>query len=960
MIQFLGFAKSQKTTLVNEYVTYFMTFLASREGWVTREELAQLLWEGADTAGQLTRLRQLLYRVKLLGFAEHLEVKRSQLRWKSDCDLRIFKKAMLERQWELAVNTYQGSLLEGVEVFESPEFGAWLQFEREHLSSDFCRATLELAELQPNNALDLLEQAYDVEPLNQTLLAALLGHADLNFIRLQRIWKKHLQHLTELELQPEVSLVALVSRLESGFGLPVAVPQRHLPLTQPELQPTTTFVGRLAELETLQTWFQTSPTQNKLGHSRLLTIVGLGGTGKTRLAQAFCAQLSTASNLVFVSLASTDRLELVPQAILGKLQLLSKTDAKATLLEHLKTYRGLLVLDNTEQIEGIQDLVAQLLGSCPEMYILCTTRAMLGLQSEMVLQLQGFPAPVINSAFEFQDAMICFVSAARRRKPEFSLNHEDYSVFLRLHQAVAGLPLGFELAASWIFGLSLEAIVEMIETGLMQLQSSAADVPPRQRSFKAVFDGSWRLLNSQQQSGLAAVSVLRGLFDLEMAQKAIGVTLPTLMALIQKSLLKREGNLFYLHELVRQYAEQTLSPTQRQEILNGLLEYSVQYSQFYKVNSARSHYLHLRSLTIELYDNLRLALEFALISNRSKAICLMTDLSGFWTVQGKLNEAKIWFGHITEHDLSQVDLDTRLGFLIQKTNLLVNLCGYEESLELLAQLKFAVEKSPNKVYAAEYHLCAGLNFYSRAKFEDALHNLEQAEELFRTTDEKRHGYALYLLGTVCQPLKQSERGKECLRLAIEETRNCDSNSVLAAAMSILANTYFQEIQDDVALLTYQQSLVIAKKLKDGNRIAYILSGIGQIFKKQQRYLEARKHFQEALQYAYRARHSAYFYRIFLFLAEVEIYSDSTTALQYVGFFRHNYLRLVAVLGDAMQSTIENLYAISGFSPSHCQLLEQQGAKLGADEVFEMAMQNRVQDTPVLPPPFSSHSALSVV
>jgi predicted ATPase len=955
-MQFLGLAKSPKTSLLNEHVTYFMTFLAAKDGWVSREELAQLLWEELSTSQQLTRLRQLLYRVKLLGLGEHLEIKRTLLRWKSDCDLRIFKKAILNRQWELAIKTYQGSLLEGVEVFEPPEFGAWLQFEREHLSSDFSRATLELSELQPNNALDILERAYDVEPLNQALLGALLNHADLNSIRLQRIWKKHLQHLTELELQPEVSLTALVNRLESGFGSSVA-PIRHLPQAQAELQPTTTFVGRLAELETLQTWFQTTPTQNKLGHSRLMTITGLGGTGKTQLAQAFCAQLSTASNSVFVSLASTDKLEYVPQAILGKLQLQSKTDAKTTLLEHLKTYRGLLVLDNTEQIAGIEDLVAQLLGSCPELYILCTSRAMLGLQSEMVLQLQGFPAPVIDSAFELQDSMLCFVSAARRRKPEFSLNREDYPVFLRLHQAVAGLPLGFELAAGWLHGLSLESIVQMIETDLMQLESSAADVPPRQRSFKAVFDSSWRLLNSQQQSGLAALSVLRGLIDLEMA-RAIGVQLPTLMALIQKSLLKREGNLFYLHEMIRQYAEQTLSQTQRRETFERLLEYSVQYSQFYKANSTRSDYLHLRSLTIDLYDNLRLALEFAVNTNRSKAILIMTELNGYWTIQGKLKEAQFWFEQIVADDLSQVDLDCRLRFLIQKTTLMVSLVGFEESLDYLAQLKAAIDQSPAKIYKAEYYLCSGVNFYSRAKFQEAFMDFKQAEELFRNIDQKRHAYALHLLGTACFALEQTERGKECVHLAIKEFRICDNNSGLTAAMSILASTYLKENQDEAALLTYQQSLVIAKKLKDGNRIAYILSGIGQIFKKQQLYVEARTYFQEALKYSYRARHSAYFYRIFLFMAEIEIHSNPTTALQYMGFFHFNYGRLVTTMADFMLTSIENLRANSGFSASHCEYLEQQGAKLGADEVFEMVMQNRTSDASMPSQQVSSHGTLS--
>jgi predicted ATPase len=189
--------------------------------------------------------------------------------------------------------------------------------------------------------------------------------------------------------------------------------------------------------------------------------------------------------------------------------------------------------------------VQAILQEAERVKLLVTSRAGLELQSEWAFEVEGLG----NSATEL------FVQSARRVRAGFTLNAEERPQVERICQLVGAMPLGIELAASWVRVLPLNEIAGEIERNLDFLTTSARDVPARHRSMRAVFDQSWQLLTDEERRGLERLSVFRGGFRREAAEQVAGVSLSLLSALLTKSLLHRTATGRYdLHELVRQYA----------------------------------------------------------------------------------------------------------------------------------------------------------------------------------------------------------------------------------------------------------------------------------------------------------------------------------------------------------------------------------------------------------------------
>ena len=302
---------------------------------------------------------------------------------------------------------------------------------------------------------------------------------------------------------------------------------------------------------------------------RLLTLVGPGGTGKTRLALRAAARVAESGAFVhgvhFVPLQPLASAELIAPAVADalRLTLAGASDPLARLSDALAARSTLLVLDNFEHLLEGAGMLAAVLAAAPGVKLLVTSREALALQEEWRFPVAGLACPPDGAALADVSlgAVQLFAERARRVRRDFSLDGEAEAVG-RICRLTQGLPLALELAAAWVSTLSCAEIAADLALGLDVLSTRLRDLPERHRSMQAVFDQSWARLDGAERSALRRMAVFRGGFRRDAAGAVAGASLATLSSLVDRSLLRLEPDgRFQLHELLRQYAEALLWET---------------------------------------------------------------------------------------------------------------------------------------------------------------------------------------------------------------------------------------------------------------------------------------------------------------------------------------------------------------------------------------------------------------
>jgi predicted ATPase/DNA-binding CsgD family transcriptional regulator len=305
---------------------------------------------------------------------------------------------------------------------------------------------------------------------------------------------------------------------------------------------------------------------------RLLTLVGPGGVGKTRLALEAAQIAITAANdsgryapmgVYFVSLAplvSPDFIVSTMAEAIG-LQFYQGVELKQQFLNRLREQSLLLVLDNFEHVVDGAHIISEALAAAPGVKVLATSRERLNLHEEWVLEVNGLNVPLGDdlSSMETYSAVQLFVQNARRVDVSFALSEDNKSAVIQICRLVEGMPLAIELAATWVRALSCAEIAAEIEHGPDILETSARNVPERHRKMRCVLEQTWGLLTADEQNVFQQLSVFRGGFTREAAASVSGASLRMLSGLVDKSLLKRDADGRYrIHELLRQFAAEQL------------------------------------------------------------------------------------------------------------------------------------------------------------------------------------------------------------------------------------------------------------------------------------------------------------------------------------------------------------------------------------------------------------------
>jgi predicted ATPase/class 3 adenylate cyclase len=350
-------------------------------------------------------------------------------------------------------------------------------------------------------------------------------------------------------------------------GLPADFPALktldHSPHNLP-IQPTP-FIGRAHELASLEIILTRSAT-------RLVTLTGPGGMGKTRLALAVAErQLRSerfADGVFFVALAPVGATEHIITTLANALAFPLATGGpqirtpRQQVLDYLRTKQLLLVLDNCEHLlDGVRELATALLADAPSVRLLATSREPLHLHGEQLFPLGGL------SAEAEADAVALFTSAVTRLQPDFSVDAQTLAEMTRICRLVSGMPLAIELAAGWVDTLSLTAIADEITQDLGVLETETANIPARHRSMRAIFDATWQRLDTVEGTVFARLAVFRGGCTRRAVQAITGATLRQLHRFVGRALLQYDPtrDRYSIHELLRQYTAEQLASDPGQE-----------------------------------------------------------------------------------------------------------------------------------------------------------------------------------------------------------------------------------------------------------------------------------------------------------------------------------------------------------------------------------------------------------
>jgi predicted ATPase/DNA-binding SARP family transcriptional activator len=572
-----------------------LAYLAVTGRAQSRESLQALLWSEFPDADARNNLRRELSQLRTTLGEGALATDRQQIAWSQApnawVDVAEFGRQVAAvrahghpgqlcdacgRRLTEAVQLAEGELLDGFHLADSAAFEDWLFYGREELRQQLGWALEALVgwhgargELQP--ALSLARRWLSLDPLHEQprrALMQLLVQAGQQAAALRQYEEVARLLASELGATPEAATSALYEAIKAGAlapapagagaqrSLPALAPAGGAPQVKPDQPPLTSFVGRREEIELL--------VARLAGPAcRLLTLVGPGGIGKTRLAgevAARCAQ-SFADGVQLVPLSGTTLPDHIPGAVASALglSLLGSSGGWPDLATALREREQLLVLDNVEQLLDAAPALAALLHAAPRLKLLLTSREALGIPDEWRWAVTGLALPPEGDApdLEQSDAVQLFLARALQRGT--TLGGHELGAVAQICRLVGGMPLAIELAAAWTATLSCGEIAAEIAGGLDLLTARHSAVIERHRSVQAIFDQTWARLPEPLQQTLARLSVFPAGCTREVALAVAGASLPLLSELVERALLQRAADGRYLlHPLLRQYASQRL------------------------------------------------------------------------------------------------------------------------------------------------------------------------------------------------------------------------------------------------------------------------------------------------------------------------------------------------------------------------------------------------------------------
>lgn len=594
-------------------------------------------------------------------------------------------------------------------------------------------------------------------------------------------------------------------------------------------------IGRLSEISEIANLLEKPKT-------RLVTLTGIGGTGKTRLARAAAANLikKFQDGIYFVDLSTVEDSELVIPFIAKTLGLVTHGEESIStiLKDFLKTKNTLLILDNFEQVVRAAPSVGGLISETENLKILVTSRVRLHLsfEKEITIEPLGFPADSNLNAEQFGEypAVSLFVERARAIKPNFALTEKNAGAIAEICKRLDGIPLAIELAAARVKLLAPRAILKRLDKSLKLLTGGAKDLPERQQTMRQTIGWSYDLLEPDEQKLLDRVSVFRGGFDIEAAE-AIGIfdedldILDGLASLVDKSLIfqkqQEDGEpRFRLLIVVREFAREKLNESKeifraKKRHIGFFLELAAEAAEELEKGDEAQW---LDKIEIEM-DNFRAALERALEIDPEAALKIAVSLSRFWIVRSYFSEGCRWIAEALAQDGGNSDLKLRAKALMALSSLSWRLGNYEKA-EFYSKEGLRCSREVGDKLLISLALEGAGNVMLMTK------NLERAKEFYEEqykivkelNDKSEIASAANGLGHVLSLRKDDAAAHKYYEESLSMARESSHKSMIQIASINLASNV-QRLGDNESARSYAaKSLEIAVEMGDKIGIGYAL------------------------------------------------------------------------------------------------------------------------------------------
>ncbi|MBP7687994.1 MAG: AAA family ATPase [Thermoflexales bacterium] len=814
-----------------------------------RDAIVGLLWPDMPDAAARTNLRQILTTLRDAIGADFLLTTRDTLQVNpaSEVDLDVTRfMALLDAcaqhrhrhitrcpvcaaRLEEAVALYRGDFLAQFASVDSAPFEEWLVLKREALHQRAAAALTDLAHYHERwgnvpRARQLLARLIELEPWDEAAYAHLMrlsprSAALAYYETCRRMLAEH------FSVEPALATQRLYDQIRAGADTAINPPTRSLDLP---IAPTP-LIGRDVELAELADLLA-DPAR------RLITLVGPGGIGKTRLAIAATTANAPMfdAGAAFVNLSSLSAIELVAPAMLNALgqPIEPATEPDQQLLKYLRHREVLLVLDNFEHLLDGVDLIIRLLQQAAKVTLLITSRERLALQAEQVFELEGLSLSAAEQLF---------IQRAQQVQRKFQWQPQAEAI-ARICRLVERLPLAIELAASTVGAQACAAIADDIASSLRTLVTKYRDLPERHRSVWATFEHSWHLLSGDEQRAFQQLAVFRGGFDLDAAQSIVGMSADTLAALIDKSLLRRDSaGRFDLHELLRQYAAEKLA-TALDEAAATSARHSVFYGQFLHAQvdrlSSDQQAAAFAALNVEA-ENVRAAWRWAvdqrqwhLIRNSALDVMSWCDYQVYYTDGYHLFAEAIAHLQIGAAPIETLDMEraSAEGQVLTGHGYFLWRMGHNERAQFDLQRGLdRLRRAGDTAGLADNLIGLGAVSASLGQHAAALAHFEESATLYERQAD-RTGYALAILqaGIVNRARGEYVAARAQLAQAIAEYRQLGDQKMVANSLSHCARLLVATDEIDLAQAAAQESLSIGRALNDRWATGGALMAQGQV------------------------------------------------------------------------------------------------------------------------------------
>lgn len=678
----------------------------------------------------------------------------------------------------------------------------------------------------PIDLTTVIEQAMSTDPAKRPSRAVEVGEA------LREAQARHRLSIDEMVVRFESeppdsgSLVSQSGRLMGDQSTP---PIENAPLARFREIPyeLTSFIGRRTEI---------TETKHLLTTGRLVTLIGIGGVGKSRLALQVARDVRRkfTDGTWFIELADLEHGALLADVVVASLGLRqdSTRSSQANLTNYFAPRKALLILDNCEHIiDSVAALTDELLRYCPELHILTTSREVLGVGGETVLRVPPLSAPAsaplaLGRSSQY-DAVALFVDRATAAVHTFAITNANQAAVAQICRQLDGLPLALELAAARLRALSVEQLLQRISDRFAALTLGERTAPTRQQTLRLCVDWSYELCTTAEQRAWTQLSVFASSFELSAAERVVTpgkISLTDILtALVDKSILLREedqyGVRFRMLETLRDYGFEKLSAAGEEE--SSRRRHAEWYLRL--AVTARDQWISPRQLEwiarLSLdQPNLREAANFFLsshaVSDESSGLQLVTSLYPFWLARGYYSEGRKWLNRALLHD-SELPAKN-VAQAIYASSALADLQGDFTAASKLLERGRLLTSPINDIVPAGYidqadgvlAIFHGELLRARSLLEKAIAVFDACGDLVSRVDTQ------IKLGLVLEFLGFGDLAVDCYKSLLDITGSHKESVYRSFALWSMAITVWRQGDSGRAKLLLSDSLRLARKIDD--------------------------------------------------------------------------------------------------------------------------------------------------